>query len=94
MSDALSNEDLRRLTGDDVNYWMHNEFMPRDLIEEKVKFWVAAALDTERERIAQAIEASVLPRSADAEHIPWLRGHDCATADSARIARTSHQPDG
>lgn len=40
MADDLTTTQIDAVTGDDIAYWLNNAFMPPDLIEAKVRYWV------------------------------------------------------
>jgi hypothetical protein len=46
--DMLTLDEIEALIGDDVGYWMHNPFVDRDMLTEKVRWWVTRAVEATR----------------------------------------------
>lgn len=42
---GLTVEDVDALTGDDVMFWLNNQFMTPELLAQKVCYWVTRAIE-------------------------------------------------
>lgn len=96
---GLSIEEIDEITGDDVRYWLGNDFMSPDLLAEKVRSWISAVVaahlapvEAERTRHYAAFcgseaEVARLTAERDSRHNAWAAAVKQAHAAEARAAK-------
>lgn len=63
----MTPDDINQITGDDVMYWLGNEFMSPELLAGKVCYWADAIVAARLGRVDAAIDELGALRLADAE---------------------------